>query len=208
MAVEGCEFERVFRGLHSTIHSKFWIFGDFRIETCSGISSSVRMCLWSCQLDAANLWYFNLCWKFVCICMIVDSLTKRCYRRYLSLECLDWFLYPRAERKSENREHQKYRVSSRKLVTREKTKPQPPTVISFCFHVAFDWLLHDGNCQNQSFYSQRAWIGYNIDVTVENRFGRIILFRICMEVRFLTTVTRGSYFSPLRFNRSLLAKEK
>ena len=37
---QDCEFERAFRGLHSTIHSKFWVFGDCRIETCSGISSS------------------------------------------------------------------------------------------------------------------------------------------------------------------------
>ena len=33
----------------------------------------MRMCLWSCQLDVANLSYFNLCRKFARIYMIVDS---------------------------------------------------------------------------------------------------------------------------------------
>ena len=31
----------------------------------------------------------------------------------------------------------------------QKTKLQTETVISLCFHVASDWLLHNGKCQNQ-----------------------------------------------------------
>ena len=38
---------------------------------------------------------------------------------------------------------------SKKPITFEKTKLQTVTVISLWVHVASDWLLYNGKCQNQ-----------------------------------------------------------
>ena len=63
MAVEGPEFERAFRGaIQYALNSGFSEILELRPYFTS---SSVRMSLRSCQLDAANLWYFSLCRKFV-----------------------------------------------------------------------------------------------------------------------------------------------
>ena len=42
-----------------------------------------------------------------------------------------------------------YCLSRKKPIKHEKPKPQAVTVTSLWFHVAFDWLLHNGKCQNQ-----------------------------------------------------------
>ena len=58
MAVEGLEFERAFRGaIQYTLNSGFSEILEFRPVQKKGpyFTSSVRMCLRSCQLDAANL---------------------------------------------------------------------------------------------------------------------------------------------------------
>ena len=59
MAVKGLEFERAFRGaIQYTLNSGFSEILELRPVQKKGpyfTSSSVRMCLRSCQLDAANL---------------------------------------------------------------------------------------------------------------------------------------------------------
>ena len=176
--MEGCELERAFR-VQYTVNSGFSEI--LELEPVRELHLAWGCVCGPANWDAANLWYFSLFWKFVRICMIVDSLSKSCHRSlYLSLECLDWFAYPRAKRKSENCEHKKKRVLSKKLVKREKTEPHPPTVINLWFHVNFDWLLHDGKCQNQNVLFP-TWIWYNIDITAENRFGKISYFQIAWK---------------------------
>ena len=59
MAVEGLELERAFRGaIQYTLNSGFSEILELRPVQQKGpyfTSSSVKMCLRSCQLDAANL---------------------------------------------------------------------------------------------------------------------------------------------------------
>ena len=73
LAVEGCESERAFRGLHGTIHSKFWIFGYFRIEPVQEFhQESGCVCgpaKWMRQIFDISTFSESL----FCICMIVDS---------------------------------------------------------------------------------------------------------------------------------------
>ena len=59
---------------------------------------------------------------------------------------------------------------------------QRATAISLWFHVAFDWLLYDGNCQNQNvlFPNDLNWAQHCGKPVWQD-----ILFRNCMEVRFL-----------------------
>ena len=47
-----------------------------------------------------------------------------------------------------------YCVSSKMSIMCEKTKLQTVTVISLWFHVASDWLLHNGKCQSKCLHSK------------------------------------------------------
>ena len=162
--MEGCEFERAFRGLHSTIHNKFWISEILELKPVQELHQA-----WACHWTG---WYFNFCRK-LSLFVFASSWIHYPKAAIVVVICpLNALIYSHILELKEN--PRTVNTWNTKLVTREKTKPQQPTVISLWFHVAFDWLLRDGKCQNQMFYSQRTWIGYNSDIIVENRFGKIL----------------------------------